>query len=50
MKKSDLGDIIEVVIILAVLIAGLLYTIHGFMDKSGISGTSGRYYDAYEDY
>lgn len=47
MKKHELGDIIEVVIILAVLVAGLVFTIHGFMSKSSISGSSGRYYEVY---
>jgi len=30
MKKSDFGDIVEVVIILAVLVAGFFYTAYGF--------------------
>lgn len=49
MNKHELGDIIEVVIILAVLAAGLIFTIHGFMSKSSISGSSGRYYEVYGD-
>ena len=49
MKKHELGDIIEVVIILAVLITGLIFTIHGFMSKGSISGGSGRYYEVYGD-
>ena len=49
MKKSDFGDIIEVVIILAVLTAGFFYTVHGF-DKDSISGSHNRYYEAREDF
>jgi hypothetical protein len=49
MKKRDLGDIIEVVIIVAVLITGLLYTVNGLMNEGGISGASGRYYETYEN-
>jgi len=50
MKKSDFGDIIEVVIILAILIAGFFYTLHGLFDKDSISGSHNRYYEAHEDY
>ncbi len=50
MKKSDFGDIVEVVIILAILIAGFFYTLHGLFNKDSISGSHNRYYEAYEDY
>jgi len=50
MKKSDFGDIIEVVILLAILIGGFFYTIHGLFDKNSISGSHNRYYEAREDY
>ena len=50
MKKSDFGDIIEVVILLAILIGGFFYTVHGLFDKDSISGSHNRYYEAREDY
>ncbi|MDP2703939.1 MAG: hypothetical protein Q8P01_01825 [bacterium] len=50
MKKSEFGDIIEVVILLAILIGGFFYTIHGLFDKDSISGSHNRYYEAREDY
>ena len=50
MKKSDFGDIIEVVILLVVLVVGFFYTIHGLFDKSSISGSHNRYYEAHEDF
>ena len=50
MKKSDFGDIIEVLIILTILAAGLFYTIHGLFDKDSISGSHNRYYEAYEGF
>ena len=50
MKKSDLGDIIEVVIVLVVLIAGLFYTAYGLFDTSSVSGSHNRYYEAREDF
>lgn len=50
MKKSDWGDAIEVVIILAILVAGFFYTLHGLFNDGGISGSHNRYYEAYEDY
>jgi len=50
MKKSDFGDIIEVVILLAILIGGFFYTIHGLFDKDSISGSHNRYYETREDY
>ncbi|KKU39970.1 MAG: hypothetical protein UX55_C0020G0013 [Candidatus Azambacteria bacterium GW2011_GWE2_46_45] len=42
MKKSDFGDILEVVIILAVLVAGLFYTAYGLFDTSSVSGSQAR--------
>jgi len=50
MKKSDFGDVIEVVIILAVLVAGLFYTAYGLFDTSSVSGSHNRYYEAREDF
>lgn len=50
MKKSDFGDIVEVVIILIVLVAGFFYTIHGLFDKDSISGSHNRYYEAHEGF
>lgn len=50
MKKSDWGDAIEVIILLVILIAGFFYAVHGLFDKDSISGSHGRYYEAYEDY
>jgi len=50
MKKSDFGDIFEVVIILAILISGFFYTLHGLFDKDSISGSHNRYYEAPEDH
>jgi hypothetical protein len=50
MKKSDFGDIVEVVIILVVLVAGLFYTAYGFFDTSSVSGSHNRYYEAREDF
>jgi len=50
MRKSDLGDVIEVVIILAILVAGLFYTAHGLFDHDSISGSHNRYYEAHEDF
>ena len=49
MKKSDFGDIIEVVILLVVLVVGFFYTVHGLLDKDSISGSHGRYYEAREE-
>ena len=50
MKKSDLGDIIEVVIVLVVLIAGLFYTAYGLFDRGSVSGSHNRYYEAREEF
>ena len=50
MKKSDFGDVIEVVIILAVLVAGFFYTVYGLFDTSSVSGSHNRYYEAREDF
>lgn len=50
MKKSDFGDIIEVVIILAILLAGFFYAAYGLFDKGSISGSRSRYYEAREDF
>jgi hypothetical protein len=50
MKKSDIGDIIEVVIILVVLVVGLFYTAYGLFDMGSISGSHNRYYEACEDF
>ena len=50
MKKSDFGDIVEVVIILAVLVAGFFYTTYWLFDTSSISGSHNRYYEAREDF
>ena len=50
MKKSDFGDIMEVVIVLAVLAVGLFYTAYGLFDTSSISGSHNRYYEAREDF
>lgn len=50
MKKSDFGDIIEVVIILMVLVAGLFYTAHDLFDQGSVSGSHNRYYEAREDF
>ncbi|MBI3442867.1 MAG: hypothetical protein HY007_03810 [Candidatus Sungbacteria bacterium] len=50
MKKSDIGDIVEVVTVLAVLVAGLFYTIHGLMNGNSVSGSHNRYYEAHEDF
>ena len=50
MKKSDFGDIIEVVIILAILVAGFFYTVHGLFDKDSVSGSHNRYYEAREEF
>ena len=49
MKKSDFGDIIEVVILLVVLMVGFFYTIHGLSDRDSISGSHNRYYEAREE-
>lgn len=48
MKKSDFGDTIEVIVIVVVLIAGLIYTANGLMNGGGVSGTSGRYHETHE--
>ena len=50
MKKSDFGDIVEVVILLTVLIAGLFYTGYGLFDRDSISGSHNRYYEAREEF
>ena len=50
MKKSDIGDIIEVVIILVTLVAGLFYTAYGLFDTNSVSGSHNRYYEAREDF
>ena len=50
MKKSDLGDIIEVVIVLVVLIAGLFYTAYGLFDRGSVSGSHNRYYETREEF
>lgn len=50
MKKSDFGDIIEVVILLVVLLVGLFYTVHGLIGGSSVSGSYNRYYEAYEEF
>jgi len=50
MKKSDIGDIVEVVIVLAVLVAGFFYTAYGLFDTGSISGSHNRYYEAREDF
>lgn len=50
MKKSDFGDIVEVVILLVILIVGFLYTIHGLAGGSSVSGSHNRYYEAREDF
>ena len=50
MKKSDFGDIIEVLIIVSFLVAGFFYTIHGLFDKDSISGYHNRYYEAREEF
>ncbi len=50
MKKSDFGDIIEVIIILAILVAGLFYTAYGLFDRGSVSGSYNRYYEAREGF
>ena len=50
MKKSDFGDVIEVVIILAVLVVGFFYTAYGLFDRGSVSGSHNRYYEAREDF
>ena len=50
MKKADFGDIIEVVIILAVLVAGFFYTVYGLFDMSSVAGSHNRYYETREDF
>ena len=50
MKKSDFGDVVEVVIVLAVLGAGIFYTVYGLFDTSSVSGSYNRYYEAREDF
>jgi len=50
MKKADFGDIMDVVIILAVLVAGLFYTAYGLFDRSSVSGSHNRYYEAREEF
>ena len=50
MKKTDFGDIIEVVIVLAVLLAGFFYTAYGLFDRGFVSGSHNRYYEAREDF
>jgi len=50
MKKADIGDIVEVVIILAVLVAGLFYTAYGLFDRDSVSGSHNRYYEAHEEF
>ena len=50
MEKTDFGDIVEVVIISAVLVAGFFYTVYGFFDTSSVSGSHNRYYEAREDF
>ncbi|MBI2052485.1 MAG: hypothetical protein HYT38_02290 [Candidatus Sungbacteria bacterium] len=50
MKKSDIGDIIEVVILLVILVVGFFYTIHGLVDGSSVSGSHNRYYEAHEEF
>ena len=50
MKKSDLGDIVEVVIILVILVAGFFYTAYGLFDMSSVAGSHNRYYEAREDF
>ncbi len=50
MKKSDFGDVIEVVILLVVLVVGFFYTIHGLFDMDSISGSHNRYYEVREEF
>lgn len=50
MKKSDFGDIIEVVILLVVLMVGLFYTAYGLFDRGSVSGSHNRYYETREDF
>jgi len=50
MKKTDFGDIIEVVILLAVLVVGFFYTAYGLFDTGSISGSRSRYYEARENF
>ena len=50
MKKSDFGDIVEVLIILVVLAVGFFYTAYGLFDMSSVSGSHNRYYEAREDF
>jgi len=50
MKKTDFGDIIEVVILLAVLVVGFFYTAYGLFDTSSVSGSHNRYYEARENF
>ena len=50
MKKSDIGDIVGVVIILAFLVAGLFYAAYGLFDTGSISSSYNRYYEAREDF
>ena len=50
MKKSDFGDVVEVVIILTILVAGFFYTVYGLSEKDSISGSHNRYYEAREDF
>ena len=50
MKKSDFGDIVEVLIILVVLAVWFFYTAYGLFDTGSISGSHNRYYEAREDF
>lgn len=50
MEKLDFGNIIEVIIILTIPVAGLSYTAYGLFDRGSISGSHNRYYEAREDF
>jgi len=50
MKKSDFGDIVEVLVILVVLAVGFFYTAYGLFDTGYVSGSHNRYYEAREDF
>lgn len=50
MKKSEWSDIIQVVIILVILVAGFFYTLNGLFSDGGVSSSHNRYYEAHEDY
>lgn len=50
MKKSDIGDVVEVVIILVILVVGFFYTIHGLAGGDSVSGSYNRYYETHEEF